>query len=153
MRTKMTEMGVALQVAPPAFLYLGLAITASALFFPLFAYRSALSLPLIVIGSVWAAVGLSILLPCGVQVVAAFRKRQLITSGWFRIFLNPMYASYVLFLLPGLSLILDSWLVLTSSAAFFVLYRLFVGEEARYLAEIHGQRYAAYRAKVLFKFL
>jgi len=51
-----------------------------------------------------------------------------------------------------LSLILNSWLVLTSSAVLYVLYRLFSRDAEAYLAKLHGKKYEAYRQSVIFKF-
>ncbi len=151
MSGKMTEMGIAVKVAPPAFLYLGAAIVLSYVFLPVFAYGPG-SLTLIIVGAVLAAAGVYVLLTSGFRILKAFRSKKLLTDGWFHVFKNPMYASYVLFILPGLSLILNSWLVLTSSAVFYALYRAFEKDEESYLAGLHGKDYEEYRKAVIFKF-
>ena len=146
-------MGIGTRVAPPAFLYLAAVIVLSYVFIPVFAWTHAGTVALIVIGAVLAVVGVVILLSCGMRVMAAFREKKLLTDGFFHLFLNPMYASYVLFILPGLSLILNSWLVLTSSAVFYVLYRFFSKSEEAYLSSLHGKKYDEYRSRVIFRFL
>ena len=153
MAGKMTVMGVGTRVAPLAFLYLAAVIVLSYVFLPVFAWTRGSTVALIVIGAMLAAAGVFILLSSGLRVMKAFKETELLTDGFFRLFLNPMYASYVLFILPGLSLILNSWLVLTSSAVFYVLYRLFSRDEEAYLAQLHGKTYETYRKSVIFKFL
>ncbi len=63
-----------------------------------------------------------------------------------------MYASFVLLIVPGLALILDSWLVLTASAVVYVLFRALVPGEDRWLKEKFGAQYEEYRRRVPVKF-
>ncbi len=150
---KMTVMGVGPRVAVPAFVYLAVVIVLSYVLLPVFAWTRGSALVLIVIGAVLAAAGVFILLSCGLRVITAFKERKLLTDGFFRLFLHPMYASYALFILPGLSLILNSWLVLTSSAVVYALYRIESRGEEDYLSKLHGKKYEVYRESVIFKFL
>jgi protein-S-isoprenylcysteine O-methyltransferase Ste14 len=148
----MTEMGVAPLIAVPSFLYIGAAIVLHYALFPLFAFTATPGLALRLVGAVLAAFGLVVLLSSGLRVLKAFREQRLLTDGFFAMFPNPMYAAFVLLIVPGLALILDSWLVLTASALVYALFRALVPAEDRWLKEKFGARYDEYRRGVLLKF-
>jgi protein-S-isoprenylcysteine O-methyltransferase Ste14 len=148
---KMTEMGVAPLIAGPSFLYLGAAIVLHRVLFPLFAFTAAPGPALLIAGSTLLALGLGVLLCSGLRVLKAFREQCLLTDGFFAVFPNPMYAAFVLAIVPGLALVLDSWLVLTGSAVVYALFRAMVPGEDRWLRERFGERYVEYRRRVLVK--
>jgi protein-S-isoprenylcysteine O-methyltransferase Ste14 len=64
-----------------------------------------------------------------------------------------MYDAYLIFVFPGLSLLLNSWLVMTTFIVNFILLQLFIREEYRYLENKFGDEYKTYLNKVWFKFL
>jgi protein-S-isoprenylcysteine O-methyltransferase Ste14 len=150
---KMTELGVAPLIAVPSFLYLGAAIVLHRLLFPLFAFTAAPGRALPLAGAALAALGLDVLLSPGLRVLKAFREQRLLTDGHFALFPNPMYAAFVLLIVPGLALILDSWLVLIGSAVAYALFRALVPAEDHWLREKFGAQYDEYRKRVLVKFL
>jgi protein-S-isoprenylcysteine O-methyltransferase Ste14 len=152
MKTKMTELGVAPLIAGPSFLYLAAAIVLHILFFPLFAFTANPGIALRIVGAVLIAFGLVMLLSSGLRVLKAFREGHLLTDGFFAVFPNPMYAAFVLLIVPGLALLLNSWLVLTASAVVYGLFRAFVPGEDRWLQEKFGDEYVKYRRRVLVKF-
>ncbi len=149
---KMTEMGVAPLIAVPSFLYLGAAIVLHYALFPLFAFTATPGPVLPIVGAVLAAFGLVVLLSSGLRILKAFREQKLLTDGFFAVCPNPMYAAFVLLIVPGLALILDSWLVLTASAVVYVLFRVLVPGEDRWLKEKFGGGYDEYRRRVPLKF-
>ncbi len=151
MRSKMTELGVGPRIAVPSFLYLGAAIALHYSLSPLFAFTSGPGLAMKIAGAVLIAFGLVMLLSCGLRVLKAFREQRLVTDGFFAVFPNPMYAAFVLAIIPGLALVLDSWLVLTASAVVYALFRALVPAEDRWLRENFGAEYDAYRQRVLVK--
>lgn len=151
MKMKMTEMGVAPLIAVPSFLYLGAAIALHDALFPLFAFTSAPGPAMRIAGAVLIAFGLVMLLSSGLRVLKAFREQRLLTDGFFAVFPNPMYAAFVLAIVPGLALVLDSWLVLTGAAVVYGLFRALVPTEDRWLKEKFGARYDEYRRSVLVK--
>jgi len=153
MKMKMTVMGVAPQIAVPSFLYLGAAIALHYALFPLFAFTSAPSLVMRIAGAVLIAFGLVMLLSSGLSVLKAFREQRLLTDGFFAVFPNPMYAAYILAIVPGLALVMNSWLVLTGSVVLYAMFRVLVPAEDRWLREKFGAQYDEYRRRVLVKVL
>jgi len=148
---KMTEMGVAPLIAVPSFLYLGAAIALHFASFPRFAFTPAPGAAIRVAGAAMMGIGLVVLLSSGLRILNAFREQRLLTDGLFAVFPNPMYAAFVLAIVPGLALLLDSWLVLTASAVVYVLFRVLVPAEDRWLKEKFGAQYDEYRRRVLVK--
>ncbi len=148
---KMTEMGVAPLIAVPSFLYLGAAIALHYALFPLFAFAADPGPALRLAGAALIGLGLVVLLSSGLRIMKAFREQRLLTDGFFAVFPNPMYAAYVLAIVPGLALVLDSWLVLTGSVVVYALFRALVSGEDRWLKEKFGVQYEAYRQRVLLK--
>jgi protein-S-isoprenylcysteine O-methyltransferase Ste14 len=151
MKGRMTVMGVAPLIAVPSFLYLGAAIALHYALFPLFAFTVAPGPVMRIAGAVLIAFGVFMLLHSGLGVLVAFRKGRLLTKGFFAVFPNPMYAAYILAIVPGLALVLDSWLVLTGSVVLYALFRVLVPAEDSWLKEKFGAQYDTYRRRVPVK--
>ena len=83
----------------------------------------------------------------------ALRNDELATTGTFAIFSNPIYAAWILLIIPGMSFFIYSWALLTSSVVMYVCLRVFIKEEDNNLREKFGDKYDEYRKKVLIKFL
>jgi protein-S-isoprenylcysteine O-methyltransferase Ste14 len=77
-------------------------------------------------------------------LVKGLNETRLITTGPYSLCQNPLYASIVLLMIPGLSLILNSWLILTSSVVGYVMFRLFIKSEYRELEKFFGEQYRKY---------
>lgn len=152
MAKKMTAMGTGPATAVPAFTYLVLVIVLDYVLRPRFKLHASFD-TLLPWGIALIAVGFVVLGVSAVQMLRAFKRHDLTTTGLYAIAPNPMFMSYVLFILPGLSLLLRSWLVLTSSVVFYVLIRIMSRPEEEWLKQEFGERYIAYRRKVLLKFL
>jgi protein-S-isoprenylcysteine O-methyltransferase Ste14 len=152
MAKKMTAMGTGPATAVPAFAYLALVIVLDYFLRPRFKMHASFE-ALLPWGIALILVGLVALGVSAVQMLRAFKRHELATTGLYGISPNPMFMSYVLFVLPGLSLLLRSWPVLTSSVVFYVLIRIMSRPEEEWLKQEFGERYLEYRRRVLLKFL
>ena len=83
-----------------------------------------------------------------VTMVKGFKKEILLATGMYSISRNPMYSTFIFLIIPGISLIINSWLVLTSSLVMFILFIIFIHEEEQYLEEKFGKEYINYKNKV-----
>ena len=152
MAKKMTAMGTGPATAVPAFVYLVFVIVVDQVFSPRF--RMPGTFPVYLPwGVALIVVGLLVLGLSSVQLMRAFKRHELATTGLYAIAPNPMFMSYVVFILPGLALLLRSWLVLTTVVAFYILIRVFARAEDEWLLQEFGERYLEYRKRVLLKFL
>ena len=83
-----------------------------------------------------------------VQLLAAFPKGKLATSGAYGVCRNPIYASFILFVLPALSLLTLTWVWLAVALALYAGVRIFIGPEELKLLQVFGDEYARYRQRV-----
>ncbi len=80
-------------------------------------------------------------------------KKRLITRGPFRIVLHPLYTSVALLVLPGLGILLDTWLGAGVGLVLYISSRIFSPEEERILQKIFPKEYPEYRLKVIIPWL
>jgi protein-S-isoprenylcysteine O-methyltransferase Ste14 len=78
-------------------------------------------------------------------LLKGLKETRLITSGPYRSCQNPLYMSLILLIIPALSLILNSWLVLTSSIVGYILLKLFIKSENKELEKFFGEDYLKYK--------
>lgn len=77
-----------------------------------------------------------------------FSKGILITSGTYAICRNPIYASFLVFILPGLALLYSSGLVLSIALVFYLNFKLSIHGEVRLLRRVFGEAYDVYEQNV-----
>jgi protein-S-isoprenylcysteine O-methyltransferase Ste14 len=111
-------------------------------------FTDSFSLPLIITGCLLIITGLIINFTSAIQMIKAFKDKKLLTTGFWGICRNPMYGSFVFFTIPGLSLALNIWPLLSASIIIYVMIRLQVKEEEQYLSEIFGEAYVNYKNNV-----
>lgn len=145
--------GAAPKIAIPTFLYLGITVVIDIYTKPLFTITMNNYSLLLVISIILLVTGISIVAVTGRKLLKSFKAGILMKDGLYKIFRNPMYAAYILFNIPGICLLFNSWLVLTTVIINFTLFKIFIREEHRYLEEKFGDEYKKYLDKVLFKFL
>jgi protein-S-isoprenylcysteine O-methyltransferase Ste14 len=80
-------------------------------------------------------------------------QKKLITTGPFAVVLHPLYTSVALLVVPGIGLVLDSWVGAGIGAVLYVASRLFSPREEEILEKVFPSDYAAYRRKVLIPWL
>lgn len=153
MSNKMKITGVAPLIATPTFIYLVITITFSYTSDKKFAILSNDKIALIVLGMILISIGILMVINCAKKLLSSFNKGKLMTDGLYRIFNDPMYAAYMIFIIPGIAFVFNSWLALTTVILNFVLYSIFIRREHKYLKDKFGDEYISYRKNVLIKFL
>ena len=153
MSKEMKIIGVAPLIAIPTFLYLGLTIIISYSAKGMFTITHEGYTTLAVFGVAMILIGALMVASCGRKLLKSFNKGILMKDGLYRIFRNPMYAAYMLFVVPGICLLFNSWLVLSTVVINSLLFFIFIRREHRYLQEKFGKEYEVYLQKVLIKFL
>ena len=153
MSNKMKIAGVAPLIAIPTFLYLILAVVISLTATKIFTISTNHYFVLAAIGIVLITGGVLMVISCGRKLLKSFNSDLLMTDGLYRIFRNPMYASYLLLIIPGICLLFNSWLVLSTVVINYILFSVFIKREHRYLEEKFGSEYEEYLEKVFIKFL
>jgi protein-S-isoprenylcysteine O-methyltransferase Ste14 len=82
------------------------------------------------------------------SVMRAFKAGKLVTTGVYGMCRHPVYASWVIFFLPGIALLMNTWLGLTVPILMYFVLRALVKDEDTYLEKTFGPDYLAYRQKV-----
>ena len=80
-------------------------------------------------------------------LLSGLKEGKLVTNGTFSLCQNPLYMSFILFLIPAIALLLNSWLVLTSSLVGFILLKVNVKKEYQILEEFFGDEYLRYKSE------
>lgn len=76
-----------------------------------------------------------------------WRRGNLVTAGLYRLCRHPMYASWILIMLPATGLMLHSWLVMINAAVVYVMFKLLIDREDKRLETAFGREYLDYRAR------
>lgn len=133
----------------PALIYAVFAAAGTYLFAPdLLVLGGSTYAILAVVGAVLVVAAIPILAVAGRKLTAAYREGRLVTDGPFAWSRNPLYAAWILLVLPGLSLLTGAWPVLLTPLVAYVSFRIWIVREERDLAQQFGQAYEAYRAEV-----
>jgi len=103
---------------------------------------------LIFLGALLAAVGFYFWLS-GVRLIRkAFDEKRLLTKGVYAHTRNPVYAAFILFLIPALSLLMNDVLIVLSSVVLYAVFRINIGKEEDWLLQQFGDDYRRYAEEV-----
>jgi protein-S-isoprenylcysteine O-methyltransferase Ste14 len=117
----------------------------SAPYFEIFPVKSDLTG---LIGWVWMAIGIVAFIVTMVQFIVNFPKGKLITKGMFACSRNPIYSTWIVFILPAAGMIFNNWFFFVAALAMCVATLLLVREEENQLLKVFGKPYADYRRKI-----
>lgn len=78
-------------------------------------------------------------------LLSGLKEGKLVTSWTFSLCQNPLYMSFIWFLIPAIALLLNSWLILTTCVVGFVLLKVYVSKEYEILEEAFGDEYLKYK--------
>ncbi len=99
-------------------------------------------------GAILTLLGAAIFVTALAHFIIQFPTGKLITTGAFRLSRNPVYASWMVILLPGLALLLNNWLFLAAAAAMRVAFHFFIEKEEQTMRDAFGEEYDEYTMKV-----
>jgi protein-S-isoprenylcysteine O-methyltransferase Ste14 len=153
MNSKMKITGSAPIIAGTTFIYFIITVIISSMVKPSFIITEKHYDVLIILGIILIIPGILMVISCGRKLLKSFKNGLLMTDGLYKIFRNPMYAAYMLFIIPGICLLFNSWLVLTTILANYILFSIFIKSEHQYLQEKFGSEYEDYLKNVFIKFL
>ncbi len=77
-------------------------------------------------------------------LLKGLRETCIVTSGTYSLCRHPLYTSILLFIIPGISLMMNSWLVLTTSLIGFTLFKIFIKSEYDEMGKVFGDDYRKY---------
>jgi protein-S-isoprenylcysteine O-methyltransferase Ste14 len=103
---------------------------------------------LLIPGLLLLLLGIPMWLCAVLSVMRAYNRDQLVTSGVFGICRHPVYAAWIVLILPGLTLLTKSWPLMITPLVAYLVFKLLIGKEDDYLRQRFGNAYLEYRAKV-----
>jgi protein-S-isoprenylcysteine O-methyltransferase Ste14 len=81
-------------------------------------------------------------------IVTGFKSGNLITEGVYRFVRNPIYSSFIVFIIPSISLLLNNALIILSSIVMMLVFKMNIYKEEQYLKQKFGVAYENYVTKV-----
>lgn len=146
MPVRRSLMGVGPKVAVTAAPMVVAAIVATVFF------REACRVPLprmfeLQLGVLLLTIGLLMYGNAAFHLVRDFKRGVLITEGAYAWSQNPLYASFIFFLVPAIALFADSWPAFLVSVVMYVTVKALIGAEYAELEAAFGERYREYRER------
>jgi protein-S-isoprenylcysteine O-methyltransferase Ste14 len=124
-----------------------LAVLGHVLSYPRFVITQADGISLMIVGSLLIATGVSLYLVAVRGLRKGLIEGRLVTTGLYSLLRHPLYASNILFVVPGIALVCKSWLLLCVPLFMYAAFRLFIPAEDRELRKRFGQTFEEYRGK------
>jgi len=78
-------------------------------------------------------------------LLKGLKETRLVTKGPYYFCQNPLYVAIILFVIPSIALLLNSWLILTSTVAGYILLKIFINREYIELEKFFGEEYLKYK--------
>jgi protein-S-isoprenylcysteine O-methyltransferase Ste14 len=142
---KLNFFGIGPKIAVILLPWLLLSFVLSTHFRKVFAFTHEKSSFLFISGIVILVVGLIFYGSTVRLLIKGLKETRLVTNGAFGLCQNPLYSSIILFIIPALSLIVNSWLVLTSSIIGYLLFKINIKKEYNELEKFFGEEYINYK--------
>ncbi len=148
MKEKLSRWGVGPVFASLSIGYGIITLAITRYFQPVFQIDFVASRYLAILGVLLILIGVPFFIISVKTVTRAYNANKLVTDGIFQCCRHPLYASWVVFIVPGIGFLTHSWIVFTTPIfMYFVLQRL-VKKEEIYLESIYGSDYRDYKSKV-----
>ncbi len=145
---RMSRWGIGPMFAALSILYGLVSIVISLYYHPLFKIGFIQGQTLLIAGIVLIVIGIPFFIISVIALTKAYNSDKLITGSVYRCCRHPLYASWIVFIVPGAALIFNSWICLTTPIFMYFLARILVKKEEIYLENRFGAEYLKYKNKV-----
>lgn len=78
-------------------------------------------------------------------LLKGLKETKLVTTGGFFFCQSPLYAALLLLIIPGIALLMNSWLMLTTSVVGYVMFKIHIKSEYAELEKIFGDAWLKYK--------
>jgi protein-S-isoprenylcysteine O-methyltransferase Ste14 len=144
---KLSFLGIGPKIARGALPFLAISICVTIIFPAIFTFGEAVRIPLMYIGIALLAIGLVFYASTVRQLLKGLKETRLMTTGAFCLCQNPLYASIILMIIPGLALLMNSWIILFTGIIGAILFKRNIASEYAELEKFFGEDYRKYRAQ------
>jgi protein-S-isoprenylcysteine O-methyltransferase Ste14 len=142
---KLNFLGVGPRIALVLLPWLTVSIILSSIYHEIFSYISGAKNFLLIPGIVLMLFALIFYFSTVRLLLSGLRETKLVTTGPYSACQNPLYFSIVVLFIPALSLLLNSWLVLSTSIVGYLLFIINIKKEYNELEKFFGESYIKYR--------
>jgi protein-S-isoprenylcysteine O-methyltransferase Ste14 len=140
---KLSALGVGPKIARIALPWLAITIFLTLKYRPAFNFvtdGSIIKVPGIII----IAAGFIFYFASARMLLKGLKETRLVTNGPFYLCANPLYASLILIIIPGLAILMNSWLILTASFVGYILFKVYIKSEKTEMQKFFGEEYLKY---------
>ncbi len=143
----MTFFGVGLKFALISAIYTFIMITLH------FMWTPHLSIPLpreitLLLGVLLLASGIPPYIVSGLAIHKYFREGKLATQGIYAYSRHPLYGAWIVCIIPGMVLLLNSLIGLSIPIFMYVVFKILIDREDKYLEEKFGEAFIEYKKRV-----
>jgi len=148
MNTKMTFFGIGPKLALISLPYIVLAMLVIQRDPQFLKLNFADAVWIAIAGYAWIGIG-SLFYVATIKVfLTDFKKGLLVKRGTFGLCRNPIYASFIVFFIPGLGLVFQSGMILSIAVVLYLNFKLSIHGENKVLEREFGEAYEIYRKSV-----
>jgi len=99
-------------------------------------------------GYAWIGIGIVFYIATIFVFLTDFKKGLLVTRGTFSLCRNPIYASFIVFFVPGAAMFFQSGMILTMALVLYLNFKISIHGENKVLEREFGESYEAYQKSV-----
>ena len=142
---KLSFYGIGPKIARVALPWLAVTITLTLIFKNTFVYFEPENRKLFYAGLVLLILGLAFYFSTIPLLLKGLKDTKLVANGAYYLCCNPLYASLILLIIPGISLMMNSWLVITTSIVGYIVFKIVIRGEYTEMEKFFGDEYIKYR--------
>ncbi|MGC9175548.1 MAG: methyltransferase family protein [Thermoplasmata archaeon] len=102
----------------------------------------------LILGIIMILIGTAIIYFSVLELQRAFKFGKLVTDGLYAHTRNPLYAGWILFIIPGIVLILGLIFLIPVPFIAYIIFRILIKDEEKYLEDAYGEKYIEYKKRV-----
>ncbi|HKK42678.1 MAG TPA: hypothetical protein VJ963_09735 [Bacteroidales bacterium] len=144
---KLSYMGIGPKIGMTVLPLLAMAILTTVSYRSMFTYFVNSSRILFFTGLAFVIAGSLIYFFTIPSLLNGLKNTQLITSGTYYLCCNPLYSSVIMFIVPGVSLMMNSWLILAVSPVGYVFLKIYIKDEYEEMEGFFGDEFRKYRSE------
>ncbi|MFX1586761.1 MAG: methyltransferase family protein [Promethearchaeota archaeon] len=103
---------------------------------------------IIPIGIVLIIIGAFIFIKSELLLRKAYNASELLLTGFYGHIRHPMYGSFILLIIPGIVIMINSWILYFLPFIFYIIFRIFIKQEESYCLKKFGEKYNHYKKNV-----
>jgi protein-S-isoprenylcysteine O-methyltransferase Ste14 len=101
--------------------------------------------PLYIAGIILLAIGIVFYAVTARLLLKGIKNTVLMTTGTYYLCQNPLYAGIMLMIVPSISFLLHTWLILTTSLVAYIMFKINIKSEYKEMESFFGETYLSYK--------